>query len=88
MSYYELKEPIQFLLGQCQSFETYLRRNRKYNKSLIDSALLFVSIIKKLLKGKDSQQKLFAALQSATSIIGKNWLLEKAAAYKAKHAAR
>jgi hypothetical protein len=82
-SLYEVPEtPPAYILGLCKTFETYLRRNRKINRQAADSTLRFTRILKKLVKRKDSRQKIRAEVESPVPVAMKGWLLEKTDSYQ------
>jgi hypothetical protein len=87
-SYYELDENENLILDFCHSFEKSLRRNKKLGRETILTTLNFIKTVRKLTQKKEDKAVLIAGIKSAEYLFFKDWLLEKAAGYDSKFAAR
>ncbi|MEM1122415.1 MAG: hypothetical protein AAGJ18_18360, partial [Bacteroidota bacterium] len=73
---YELAEPIAIIEANCKSFENYLRRNKTFHHSLLQHHLIFINLIRQLIRPDTQKQRLLQKLNSS-SVAYRPWLLEK-----------
>lgn len=66
----------------CIAFDTYLKRNKRSHKEVVEAMRNTVGIIKAMSLGKVAKEKLLQAIASKQRIYLKDWLLEKAQNYK------
>jgi hypothetical protein len=85
--HYEIAEP-DFIENFCFSFEGYLRRHRKPKQEAVEATLNFSHIVKKLILERTQKGKLMEEIERTKPLYFKPWLLEKAAVYKGRYAAR
>ncbi len=83
--HFELNTPDVDLVDHCTNTELYIKRNLKSLKGdLMSSGLNFTRIVKMLANNNVPKQKILEQINSAGSLIFREWLLEKAATYKQK----
>lgn len=86
--YCELGESEELILLFCDSFEKFLRRNKNLGKESILTTMNFIKAVRKLTQKKEDKAALIAEIGNAEFVFFKDWLLEKAAGYDSKFAAR
>ncbi len=78
---FEIMDNEDAIFDYCIAFESFLQRNRKPKKDIVEATLNFVRISKKIIQKKIKEEKLLLEINQTTPIYFKSWLLEKAAFY-------
>ncbi len=72
----------EFIISICNAFEKQISRQKAIKSSIISGLLSFSQILKKLAKKNASKELILKEINSKKSLVLKDWLLEKAAAYQ------
>jgi len=85
-SYYEVQVEQDVFMDACVHFENLLRRSAKTKANR--AMLAFVLILKRMVAQKSSKKVILNRIEKTTDLYSRQWLLEKAANYRARYAAR
>jgi hypothetical protein len=80
--HYELMDNEVDLENFCVAFDTYLIRNKREHKEVVDAMRNTIGIVKAMYLRKTPKEKLLQAIDAKKHIYLKDWLLEKASSYK------
>jgi tetratricopeptide (TPR) repeat protein len=84
---FEIMDDENNFFDYCNTFEAFLRRNRKPKKEIIEATMNFIKLIKMLIREKIEKDIILERIKNTSPVYFKTWLLEKTVGYNAKYAA-